>query len=190
MSSRSKDLSNWQRVGDRRPVIARGLPGSWDSGFLTAADAPIIVGDELWMYFGASNVSQQHEINQHNTGPLFKHGDILNGIGLARMRLDGFVSVDADHGAGKLITKPLRFPGRTLEVNAIARSSLRVAVLDETGRELPGLGVSNCDPVKGDSVRHRVHWDDENALRRAAGQPVQLAFHLEDASLYAFQFRD
>ena len=84
-------------------------------------------------------------------------------------------------------------PGRVMDHisrGTVALNNVRVAVLDEAGRDLPGQGVSNCDPVNGDSVRHHVRWDDENALSRAAGQPVQLAFHLEDASLYAFQFRD
>jgi hypothetical protein len=188
LSSRDADLSEWQRVGDRLPMIERGAPGAWDSGFITAADAPVVVGDELWMYYGGTDHSQQHRSNQFTTGPLFGKGDVQSGIGLSTLRLDGFVSVEAGPEPGRLTTRPLRFAGGRLEVNADVRGSLRVAVLDAEGRPFPGLSEVECIPLEGDSVRHTATWRDGDALGRLAGFPVRLAFNMVDVSLYAFQF--
>ena len=188
VSSRSSDLSEWQRAGPREPIIDRGMRGEWDSGFISAADFPLVVGDELWLYYGGVSHTQQYQSCQAFTGSAMKQGDVATGIGLATMRLDGFVSLDAGAEPGRLTTKKLRFSGKRLEVNAAVRGNLRVAVLDKEGHPLPGLSESECQPLMGDSVRHVVRWHDQPDLRQTDGQPVRLAFHLQDAELYAFQF--
>ena len=190
VSSRSSDLSEWQRAGPREPIVDRGMPGEWDAGFISAADFPVVVGDELWLYYGGFSNTQQHQSCQAFTGAAMRPGDVATGIGLATMRLDGFVSLDAGAEPGRLTTKKLRFSGKRLEVNAAVRGSLRVAVLDEEGHPLPGLSEPDCQPLMGDSVRHVVRWNDQPDLRQTAGRPVRLAFHLQDAELYAFQFAE
>jgi len=187
-SSRSSDLSEWQRAGPRDPLIDRGADGEWDSAFISASDFPVEVGNELWLYYGGFAHTQQHQCCQVFAGSAMKRGDVATGIGVATMRLDGFVSLDSVASPARLTTKPLRFSGERLEVNAAVRGSLRFAVLDEEGHALPGLGESDCEPLEGDSVRHVARWQDESRLRQLAGLPVRLAFHLQDAELYAFQF--
>ena len=188
MSSRSSDLTEWQRAGDRQPIIDRGAPGEWDAGFMSASDFPVAVGDELWLYYGGFAFTQQHQSCQVAVGGVLKPGDVPTGIGLATMRLDGFASLDAGREPGRLVTKKLRFTGRRLELNAIVRGSLRVAVLDAEGHPIEGLGEAECEPLRGDSVRHKVRWSAQPDLRHLNGKPVRLAFHLQDAELYAFQF--
>ena len=188
VSSRSANLREWQRVGSREPMIDRGKPGNWDAGFITAADAPVVVGDELWLYYGGLAHSQQNKATTIFTGPVIEPGDMPSGIGLATIRLDGFVSLDADAEQGRLITKKLLFSGKRLEVNAAVRGSLRVAVLDGEGHALPGFGERDCVPLSGDSVRHEVRWNGGDDLHRLTGRPTRLSFHLQDAEFYAFQF--
>src|SRR5687767_9214228 len=80
------------------------------------------------------------------------------GVGLATLRLDGFVSVEARE-AGTLTTRPLVFLGDTLVVNAnAAGGSLRVEALDGAGKPIAGFGADDCEPITTDSVRHVVAW--------------------------------
>ena len=83
---------------------------------------------------------------------------------------------------------PIAFSGERLEINCdTARGgAVTVEVLDAAGRTLPGFERS--EPVRGDSLRHRVSWARD--VRTLGGKPVTLRFHLQGARLYAFAFRD
>ena len=76
------------------------------------------VGDELWFYFSPCAIEY---------GLTGRSGPIC----LAKLRLDGFVSVDAGEEMGALVTQPFRCDGGSLQINAQARGgSVAVAVLD------------------------------------------------------------
>jgi hypothetical protein len=186
--SRSPDLTEWRWAPDRAPILDRGEPGRWDAGFFDTADAPVVVGDELWLYYGGMAFSQQFPCCQAYTGPAFKQGDVPSGIGLATMRLDGFASVESNGGSGRIVTRQLRFTGQRLELNGVVRGSLTVSVLDDQGKPVPGFSAGDCEPIRGDSVRHRVRWSGREDVRPLAGRPIRLEFHLNSAALYAFQF--
>ena len=65
-----------------------------------------------------------------------------------RLRLDGFVSVQAPYGGGELVTKPFRFKGETLEINyaSSAAGELRVELQDEHGDAIDGFAAE--DPAR------------------------------------------
>jgi hypothetical protein len=90
-----------------------------------------------------------------------------------------------------MITRLLRFTGDELEVNysTSAGGSLQVEVQDELGRPIPGLELENCIPLVGDSIGQVVRWKGNPGLGQLAGQPVRLRFVLQDADLFAIQFR-
>src|SRR5262249_31358654 len=120
----SRDGRKWERVGDRTPIIPAGrMNVDWDFGFQSAASgAPVRVGDELWTYY--SGRSYRHPVDGQEREP--NHG----AIGLAKLRLDGFVSMDAGEDEGVLVTKPLRFDASGLYVNAdAAHGQLRVEII-------------------------------------------------------------
>ena len=146
----SRDPMHWQRVGDREPFIALGGVDEWDSGELWyAVTDPIIVDDEIRFYYGGRNVGHGEE--RPDSGPP------TYGIGLATLRLDGFVAVEAAEEEGVLTTKPLLFEGERLEVNADASlGSIRVEIVDADGRPASGFSRNDADPIEGDSVRHTV----------------------------------
>ena len=51
--------------------------------------------------------------------------------------------------------------------------------------------VEACDPVCADNpdqVWHTVEWKGNADVRALWNKPVRLVFHLQQASLYAFQF--
>jgi len=108
------------------------------------------------------------------------------------LRLDGFVSVQAPLSGGEVITKPLSFRGRHLEINfaTSAAGSVRVEIQDLNGRPLPGFALDDCPAIFGDAIGRPVTWTKGSDVRAIAEQPVRLRFELKDADLYAFQFRD
>lgn len=53
----SHDGITWIREeATRPPILGVGPPGSWDSGQVYTAIAPIRVGNELWLYYSGCNL--------------------------------------------------------------------------------------------------------------------------------------
>ena len=172
--SASRDGIAWERVGDRKPFIPNGPPGSIDAGEIYVATGPVVMGDELWVYYSPGNI--EHGVTGR-TGP----------ICLAKLRLDGFVSVDAGGETGTLVTKPFRCDGGRLSINAAARGGMvGVAVLDESGTRYQGFSRQECALFDGDSTGHNVTWREHLSLEGLKGRTVRLKFYLRNAKLYAF----
>jgi hypothetical protein len=107
-------------------------------------------------------------------------------IARAAWRLDGLVSLDAGPEPGTVETVPLRPAGDRLRVNADASDGeLRIAVLDANGAPIPGFGAADCIPVRGDSLRHAVHWRTSDRL--PPDRNVKLRFELTNTSLYSYR---
>jgi hypothetical protein len=182
----SRDAERFERVGGRRPFMSLGPEGRFDSRFIWAMPNPIRMGDEIWIYYVASNRdhSPSNKIDPAAASE-------LSGIGRAVLRLDGFVSVDGGYSGGHFTTPPLQFEGNRLELNvdAAGGGSVRVELLDEAGQPLEGFSRDAALPIARNSVRMPVAWKGDGDLGALAGKPVRIRFHLTNASLYAFQFK-
>jgi hypothetical protein len=108
------------------------------------------------------------------------------------LRVDGFVAARASLSGGDLVTRPLTFAGNTLSLNfaTSAAGSVRVELQDADGTPLPGLSLDDCDELFGDTLERRVTWRGSSEVSAASGRAVRLRFHLRDADLFAFQFRE
>ncbi len=180
----SRDLIHWERACNREPILSRGEKGEWDCGWINPR-MPIIVGDEIWIYYNGSNSS--HHLPSPWTEP--KKHQVFGG--LATLRLDGFVSIDAEEKEGELTTKLLTFQGNRLNINAQAKEgSVMVEILKENGRTVKGFDLSDCDKFSGDSVRHTVTWKGNADVSSLQGMPVKLRFYLKKAKLYSFHFQN
>ena len=106
------------------------------------------------------------------------------------LRLDGFVSVHAGYEQGEFTTKPLRFSGNQLELNysTAGGGEIRVELLDEKGRAVPGFSLDDCDPIKGDTIRGVVTWKEKSDLSKLKGKPVKIRFVMNEADLYSLRF--
>ena len=178
----SRDVTHhWDRLGDREPFIPLGEPDAWDSGMLFTASAPVRVGDELWIYYGGANRSHYY----------VEDPERATAIGLAKLRLDGFVSLDADEDGGFVVTEPLLFEGSHLEINAGADGGeIRIELLDgESGKVIPGFSKEDYETFRGDSVAHEAVWRDSSGLDKLTGRPIRLKCYLRRAGLFAFGFR-
>jgi len=119
-------------------------------------------------------------------------------------RLDGFVSLDAGEQTGTIITRPLIFEGDKLLLNVAAKGTVKVAILNLPGMEISGynigltdapkkpvrgFGLGDCDPIRADFVRHIVTWKGDDDVGSLAGQVVRLRFEMQNAKLFAFEFK-
>ena len=152
------------------------------------------------MFPWGSNVPRHPLANVINT---VRDGQwMAHAIGLAKMRVDGFVSMDAYQDGGTLTTKPLVFDGERLEVNVRAPErpfgaernpptpygTFAVEILDHAGKIIEPFSAERCDTFTGDELRHTVTWNGSPDLAALAGETVTLRFHQHNAALYAFQF--
>jgi hypothetical protein len=85
-----------------------------------------------------------------------------SGIGVAQLRSDGYVSVEADsYAPGILTTHRFRQEsGGTVTVNVDATAGeLRYEVLEDTGAPIPGFTAADCDPIRGDTHDSVLSWN-------------------------------
>ena len=169
---------DWQLAAEQATFLPYGnSKDDWDWGQIYPHHPPLIVDDEIRVYYGG--LKGRHWATYHND-------PIESAVGLATLRLDGFVSVEtAEEGA--LTTKPLVFFGDTIEINANADGgSLSVEAIDAEGNPIDGFGKNDCDPITSDSVRHIVTWKGNADCHLLQARPIRLRFHLKNAQLYAF----
>lgn len=107
------------------------------------------------------------------------------------LRTDGFASVHVGADPGELLTRPLRFTGRELVMNysTSAGGSVRVEVQDESGQPFPGFTLADSRKLVGDAIEQTVRWMNGGDVSALAGRTVRLKFVMQDADLFAIQFR-
>lgn len=175
------DDRDWETVAEEAVFIPYGEhKKEWDWGAVGACHQPsIVVGDEIRFYY--RGYAGRHWAKYHGD----KHPK-TRGIGLATLRLDGFVSINAEQ-VGTMTTKPFVFIGDTLEVNAnAAGGSIAVEALDGNGEVIDGFSKNDCQPITSDSVRHVLSWNGSEDCHLIQARPIQLRFTLTKARLYSF----
>jgi hypothetical protein len=178
----SLDGSHWQRAFSRQPLIPLGPRSSFDDGMIFTPNRPLIVGDEIWIYYSGFNVT--HGLEPQALGEQYGAA-----IGLAKLRLDGFVSIDARHAEGSVTTVPIRCTGKQLVINADARDGYVLAeVLDSYEQPLAGFGREACEQLRGDYIRHALTWSGAS-LAAYVGQELRIKFYVRNAKLYSFGFQ-
>tara|TARA_R110002073_G_scaffold41701_13_gene117641 strand:- start:1326 stop:3521 length:2196 start_codon:yes stop_codon:yes gene_type:complete len=181
----SRDGFHWHRPDDRTPFIAASRKeGSWDRGYLHSnAAVCTVVGDELWFHYTGFAGDPARKGRDAWDNGMYANAS----TGIAKLRRDGFASMDAGSDGGTLTTKPVLFSGNRLFVNVdCPQGSLRVEVLDENSRPLEGFSAARCRALTADSTLSEVTWEGVADLSSLAGTPVRFRFHLDDGQLYSF----
>jgi len=172
----SRDGFHWHRP-NRRPFLpVSSDPRAWNAGNVQSAGGGCtIVGDKLRFYCSGRTMLPE---------PAWS-------TGLAELRRDGFASMAAGQGGGVLTTRPVRFTGEYLFVNASpGKGELRAELLDSEGKVLAGFGAADGTPVTGDSVRTPITWQNGRTLKSLAGRPVRIRFQLSAGALWSFWITD
>lgn len=150
-------------------------PSHWSGRCNYPADGVVQTGPEEMSFY----------VDEHYAQP----GNQLRRYSL---RLDGFSSCHAPHNGGELLTKPVVFSGRELELNyeTSAAGSLRVEICDAEARPIAGYALADAVDVFGNRIAGRARWSGGTDVSRLAGTPVRLRFVLRDADLYSICFVD
>ena len=189
----SRDGLRWYHMDRRKPWLATS-PGNWDEFMVNISSPPVQVDDELYVFHGGANnhhdwwIMGLHEgLDAPEVSPPLKN--VNYGLGLAKMRLDGFVSVDAHKmREGVMITRALRTTSNKLELNVACNKDgyLDVEVTDVDENVLEGFSRKDCDTFTGDSVKAIITWKGKTEIPHQ--DYLRLRFFMRNASLYSFKF--
>ena len=142
-------------------------------GCIFAADAPIVLDNEMRIYYSAQPG---------------KHGWNPGHLCLATLRLDGWAGYEPKDDSKEAVveTQPIVCNGKTLSLAADAQDgSIAVTVKDATGNTL-----AESKPLTGSKPYTTVKWKNGFTLSAHKGQTIRLGFRIKQAKLYSFKFGD
>jgi len=179
----SSDCIQWNRVCGREIFMSLGAEGSFDCGMLFPSSRPVIRDDEIWLYYSGFNATHDSTLGRRKNGAA---------VGLATLRLDGWVSLEAQQDWGSVRTKPFELHGSRLFVNLDAPGGeLRAEILNpQSHRPVPGFTQADSLPVTGDTLRGPVQWQSNADLSTLEGKAIEVRFLLRRGNLYAFWTED
>jgi hypothetical protein len=179
-TSRDGDTWDLQWINSGQPIIPRGGDSAFDKDILFPSSQIVTHADRHWLYYVGGN-------ERHGAGSVMPEKD--RAIGLATLPLDRFVGLQAKTEPGTVTTRPFRLKGANLLINADCHAGqCAVEMLDRDGKPLAGFARYDAHPiVKQDDVRLPISWKESADLTSLVGQTVRMRFHLQDATLYAFQ---
>jgi hypothetical protein len=175
----SRDGFHWDRHPERPRFLPRGRAGDKDGFMVIPAQAPTLAGDEMFLYYAGH--SNPHDAGEGHTGYGFR----------TRLRLDGFVSLEAGQHPGTLITRPFTVQSDAIAINAATYTGEIIAELvepwwyDPTGKAIEGFSAKDFDVFKGDSVSHKLTWRGRSDLSGLRGKRVMLRMAMYHAGIYS-----
>jgi len=168
----SQDGIHWERVADRATFLPLGPEGAWDDGMIRPAARFITRGDLIYIFYGMVNAPHQGP----NVANLVRK--YPGALGLAKLRRDGFVSLDADDELGTLVTKPVTLGTRALHLNVEVRPGGEASVL---------VSGVRSRPIHGDHTDVCVQWP-EGVWQALDGRTMSLRVEMRRARLFSFWF--
>jgi hypothetical protein len=184
----SRDLRNWQRVADRAPFLELSPVGdgsAYDTGQTLLLNRPVVRNNELWFYYNGFRYRASSP-----TGVPDRNSLDSSALCLARLRMDGFVSLKGGPEWGSVSTKPIKVTGERLHINCDSwRGRVLAEVTDAaSGQAIPGHTRAESQPAIVDSIDEPARWKAKNDLAELLGKTVRLRFHVWNAELYSFWF--
>ena len=182
----SRDCENWdfRWVYAGAPIVPRGSDRSFDKDSVAPASTIVTHDDRHWLYYMGND--ERH--TSYEIDPPLTH-EPSRKLGLATLRLDGWIRLHAGFEPASVVTKPFVLEGERLQVNVDARAgNVRVEVLDASGKPISGYVGDDAKVYKHvDELRLEPVWS--RPLSELRGKTVRLRFGMRFADLYAFQVR-
>ena len=174
----SRDGFHFSRPSHKPFMANDTTDGAWNWGNMQSiGGVPLIVGDSLYFYCSGRRLNDIM-------------WDSYTSTGLAKLRRDGFVSMNAGKEEGTLLTEPIIFDGKYMFVNADLKdkkSALAVEILDKDGNPIEGFTKKDCNVLKNiDSTKAVVTWKNNPEVSSIANRPVRVKFYLKNGDLYSF----
>lgn len=175
----SRDGREWQRMKRREPVLAAGGEGSWDSHWVVPTlNAPFIAEDRLLFFYNGTST-------KHASG--LRH---RRATGIASLRRDGWVSLEAGRQEGVLLTVPLPLhrPMR-LEVNiSCPTGHFSVEVITLGGDVISGYEAENSRVEAVDHVKYPISWKGLEEVYDENVEACMLRFRMSQGSFFAYRW--
>jgi hypothetical protein len=146
-------------------------PGAWDHAHAWI-DEQLPVGQDVYLYYGGYKWGHKHNRFEERQ------------IGLVKMPRDRYVARAAGEQTATLRTPKVLLAGSALTVNAKIQGELKVRLVEDSGRPLPGFDWIS---LRGDKLDHAVVFPRK--LESLAGQPVRLEFQLRQAQIFGFDLQ-
>lgn len=184
----SRDGFHWHRPDRKAFIGARREIGSWEFGYVESTGGVLlVVGDEIWFYYSAYAGDPTRIGKGWMVNGMYGNG----ALGLAKLRRDGFASMQARFPGAELTTRALQFSGDRLFVNVnTAGSHLTVECLDNEHNVIKGFSKDDCEGYCGNATLAEIRWKNDACLGSLAGRPVKLRFRMSRGDLYAFWVTD
>lgn len=164
-----RDPRRWHRPF-RRPFLPVKGEGA-DAGMIHTAHNLVFEGNRVRLYY---TVSHFHHNNSFLENPLPRQRSLR----MVEFPADRYCGVD---GSGRLDIPLIFFSAGRLTLNAEVRGEIRYELLDINGAPLPGCGISESIPLRGNQANHCLRW-------RSTGGPVMkectLRLEMRDSTLY------
>ena len=179
----SRDGEKWDCPGSKHPLIdlTTHAGPEYDIGMAFAAPALLEQDDQLLICYkydpGKHNVPWQERMEG-------------SAIYVASLRKDGFGAIwSRPEKVGYWLTSSIKVlsNSKALCINCIADGHIRIEIRNSQNRTIGGFSLDQSNPIKGDSLAHKVLWKDA-PLRNLAGREVRLYFELDNAKIYSFWF--
>lgn len=178
----SRDGIKWERHPERPKFIETEEKGEIGGYMVYPAQEPVIHSDNIYIYVNA------HSRFPHNRQP----ENWENIVYRTKLRMDGFVSLDAGSEMGNLITKPFILQSDKITINAATQGGYIVAELaepywyDPKGKVIEGFSAKEFDVFTGDSTNHILSWQGNSDLSRLIGKRIMLKMAMVHSQIYSF----
>ena len=173
----SPDSKQWHRIQPGKPLIPNGpAMGDYDWGCIFAS-TPIVMEDEILLYYGANDGRFMGWRNGY--------------FALARFRPDGFAGYEqiagGSNSTGHLTTKTVSVVGNSLCISADVAPSgfVKVTLLDNDNKQM-----AEGELVTATVSDAKIEWKDGFSLRGLKGQEIKLKFELRESKIFSFSFND
>ena len=177
-------LSFW-RPTPRRACLPNGPLGDYGGGLIWPSRTLVEHDGRFYIYYAACDGLHGDIYSRVPTGMTY-HGTFCRASWeIGRM----WAAVNAEGGmcSGYLTSKPQDLKGKRLFLNALTRpkGTIRVELLDENRKTIPGFAREDCRPFEGDDKRAPVTWNDHAACPRNG---VHVRSHITKAMLYGCEW--
>jgi hypothetical protein len=170
----------WHRCFEGERFISLGNEGQWDAKCITPSSTIVYTKNKMLFYYSGSRAD-------HGEMALIPYEEVPKvEIGLATLRPDGFVCLEAGEDYCELMTRPFMCKIGKMFVNAEVKDSLIAEICDMNGNPVPGFNYSDCAGFSGDNICAEIKWtgNPENI----SGKPIRLKLHMKKGKLYSVFF--
>lgn len=175
----SRDGFCWHRCLQNNRFIPNGGAGDWDENCLIPSSSAVFTRNSILFYYA---------------GAPYYHGrgyepETQECIGMASLRPDGFVKLEAGEEVGEIMTRPFMSRASEIFINADASQGYVILELcDQAGNAISGYDFDSCIPLTKDRVFHKCQWKQNPDPESFAGKPIRLRVRGKNVSLYSISF--